>query len=168
MTIPLVILAVLAVIAGFIYTPFNGQFATWLTGESAEDHTNIIVILLSTAAGVIGILLGYLQYGPGKRGRTAPEGKVNPVFRLLERKYYVDELYELVFVRSLQGISKALNAFDRYVVDGLVRGVTAAAVGFGKASTRLQSGQLQTYGIVSLFGFAAIVVFVLLLGRRLW
>lgn len=168
MTLPLIVLATLAVIAGFVYTPFNGQFGTWLTGESAEEHTNVLVMILSTAAGVAGILIGYLLYGPGKRNRTAPGEKVNPLHRLLERKYYVDELYDILFVRSLKGIGVALNAFDRYVVDGVVRGVSALVVGFGKTSMRLQNGQVQTYGLVSLFGFVALVVLVLILGKGLW
>ncbi|MGZ9586306.1 NADH-quinone oxidoreductase subunit L [Paenibacillus marinisediminis] len=168
MTIPLIVLAVLAVVAGFVYTPFNGQFGTWLTGAPEEEHANILVIVLSSAAGIVGILLGYMLYGPGKRGRTAPGEQVNPVYRLLENKYYIDELYQLIIVRPLGAIGRALNAFDYYIVDGVVRGITAITVGFGKTSTRLQNGQLQTYGLISLFGFAALVVLVLALGRELW
>lgn len=168
MTIPLVILAVLAVVAGFIYTPFNSEFGTWLTGEPAEEHTNVIVMVLSAAVGVIGILLGYLKFGPGKQGRTASADKISPFYRLLERKYYIDELYQFIIVRPLAAIARMLDGFDRYIVDGIVRGISALAVGFGKAGIRVQNGQLQTYGILSLFGFIGLVVLVLALGRGLW
>lgn len=86
----------------------------------------------------------------------------------MANKFYIDELYQLIFVRSLAGLGRVLQAFDKWIVDGMVRLVSGAAVGIGKTSTRLQNGQLQTYGLMSLFGFAALIVFILALGRRFW
>src|SRR5690606_23510427 len=63
MTIPLVILAVLAIGAGFIQTPFTGWFGEWLTGSEAEHHEGgTLVMILSTLVGLLGIGLGYLMY----------------------------------------------------------------------------------------------------------
>ncbi|UHA75674.1 NADH-quinone oxidoreductase subunit L [Paenibacillus sp. 481] len=168
MTIPLIILAVMSIVAGFIYTPFNSSFETWLTGQPAQEHANVVVMVVSALVGILGIGIGYLIYGPKGSRRDGWGDKVKPVYRLLERKYYIDELYHVVFVRSLQGIGQVLKAIDRWVVDGIVRLVTGFAVGIGRTSTRVQNGQLQTYGLLSVFGFAALVLFVLALGRRFW
>ncbi|WP_028543924.1 NADH-quinone oxidoreductase subunit L [Paenibacillus taiwanensis] len=169
MTIPLVVLAVLALIAGFVYTPFNGQFGIWLTGEPAEDHANVLVMIISVAAGVCGVLLGYVLYRPGQSQRVDKlEQAAAPLFRVLERKYYIDELYNWLIVRPLRVIGKGLDIIDRYVVDGLVRFISAFVDGWGRTSTRVQNGQLQTYGIVSLFGFVALVLLMLALGRGFW
>ena len=44
-------------------------------------------------------------------------------YRLLARKYYVDEIYDRLFVRSLKGLGLILQAFDRFIVEGLVKGI---------------------------------------------
>ena len=168
MTVPLIILSVLAVVSGFVYTPWTGSFSTWLTGEEAGEHANVIVMVVSVLVGVLGIGIGYMIYGPGRSRRDGLQDSAGPVYRLLANKYYIDELYQIVFVRSLQGIGQVLKAIDKWVIDGLVRLVAGIMVGIGKTSTRLQNGQMQTYGLVSLFGFVGLVVLVLALGRRFW
>jgi NADH-quinone oxidoreductase subunit L len=164
MTVPLIVLAVLAAFSGFVFTPFNDGFGVWLTGQEAADHANAIVMVLSTVAGVAGIALGWLMYGKKSIARDAVSGKVPWLHTLIYRKYYIDELYDAVIVKPLKGVGVALRAFDVYVVDGIVRLCAAAGFGLGKLGARLQNGQVQAYGLIMLLGM--IILTVALMGRR--
>ncbi len=163
MTIPLIVLAVLAVVSGFVLTPGQPWLAEWLTGEGAE-HTSWIVIILSNAAGILGIVLGWLFFGKQALSSQSVVDKAPWVYNVLHRKYYIDELYENIIIKPLRILGLGLDMIDRYIVDGVVRLAGASAFGLGRAGSRLQNGQLQTYGLITLLGF---VVFVLaLVGRR--
>lgn len=164
MTVPLIILAVLAVVAGFVQTPFSSAFGDWLTGKHAAEHANSAVMVLSTLVGLAGILLGWLIYCKRSISQDAIVGKASWLHRLLYRKYYVDEAYEVVLIKPYGGLGLILNLIDVYVIDGLVRLATAIFVSIGKWSTRLQNGQMQTYGLITLLGL--VILTVVLVGRR--
>lgn len=162
MTFPLIVLAVLAVVAGFAMTPFNSWFGGWVTGEELVEAVHWPVIILSTVVGIAGIVLGYIMYG--RRGLTPAEAPANALHKLVYRKYYIDEIYGWVFVKPLKGLGLLLQLFDTYVVDGIVRLVGQCAVGLGRFSSRLQNGQMQRYGLITLFGI--VVLALALVGRR--
>lgn len=165
MTIPLIVLAVLAIGAGFVMTPFNGWFGEWLTGRTPEEHNAALVMILSTVVGLLGIGLGYLMYVSGKVSPAAIPNAAPWLHQLVQRKYYMDELYAAVIVKPLKGLGNVLNAFDYYVVDGLVRLSAAAVMGLGRVGSRLQNGQVQTYGLITLLG---LILFMLaFVGRRI-
>ncbi len=168
MTVPLIILAVLSVVAGFIEMPWEGmgRLGEWLTGTAAEHHGSNLVMIVSTAIGALGIYLGWLIYAKGTISRDIVTARAPWLTRLLERKYYIDELYHATFTLSLRAIGRALDAFDTYVIDGAVRLTAGAAVWFGRAGTRLQNGQVQTYGLLTVIG--VLVLIVAIAGRRLW
>ncbi|MCR2807487.1 NADH-quinone oxidoreductase subunit L [Paenibacillus soyae] len=168
MTIPLIVLAALAVAAGFVETPWNGWFGHWLTDGAGEAHGSAIAIVCSVAVGVLGVLAGWAIWG---RERGAGEaaatlaGRAPGLVRLAERKYYIDEAYEAVFVRGLRGIGAVLEAFDRYVVGGAVKLAGLAANAAGRLALRLQNGQVQTYSLAAVLGIIVIVLAVI--GRRM-
>jgi NADH-quinone oxidoreductase subunit L len=166
MTGPLVVLAVLAVVAGFVYTPFMPWLGGWLTGEPVEEHVNWAVILLSTAAAVGGIVLGWLIYGRKSISAESVASKLGWLYQLSYRKFYIDELYQMIVVRPIKGISFLLDRFDEIVVDGLVRFTAGATVWLGGVGSRLQNGQLQGYALITVFGFLILVL--ALVGRRFW
>lgn len=165
MTIPLIALAVLASIAGFVELPWNGWLSGWLSDEGIEPHGSVAVIILSIAAGLIGIVAGWLLYGKGIAGSQPLASRVPRLVKLAERKYYIDELYELVFVKSLRGLSACLAAFDTYVIGGAVKLAGSAASAAGKLGLRLQNGQVQTYGVAAVLG--VVVIAVVVIGRRM-
>ncbi|MFC5647734.1 NADH-quinone oxidoreductase subunit L [Paenibacillus solisilvae] len=167
MTIPLIVLAVLAIGAGFIQTPWNDTLGFWLTdGAEVENGGGGLVMVISAAVGILGIYLGWLVFVKGTIARDAVSARMPWLVRLLERKYYIDECYEYVIVKPLRGFGLALHAFDRYVVDGAVRLVSGSVVLLGKGGTRLQNGQVQTYGLITLFGLLILIAIVAL--RRFW
>ncbi|OPA75704.1 NADH-quinone oxidoreductase subunit L [Paenibacillus selenitireducens] len=166
MTIPLVILAVLAVVSGFVYTPFNSWFGTWLEGTETVEHANYAVMAISTIVGLLGIGLGWLIYRKHAISSEAIAGKLPWLTKLLANKYYIDELYHAIIVTPLRAIGGALAAFDQWVIDGIVRGVASLTLLTGRASTRMQNGQVQTYGLITLLG--CVLLIVAIVGRRLW
>ena len=166
MTIPLIVLAVLAVVSGFVETPFNGWLGGWLLGEEAEHHVSGLVMFVSAAVGLLGIYIGWLMYAKGTIRRDVVSSRVPGLVKVLERKYYIDEFYQVVFVKPLQGLGKLLELFDDYVVDGLVRlsGLTVGAV--GRLNSRLQSGQVQAYALTAVVGI--VILMLAIAGRRFW
>lgn len=168
MTIPLVVLGVLAVVAGFIELPFagTGYFSEWLTGEAAVHHNTGLVMIVSTAVGLLGIYLGWLIFAKGTIPSDLVSARAPWLTRLLERKYYIDEIYHAVFTVSLRAIGRGINAFDEYVIGGAVRLVGGAAVWTGRLGSRMQNGQVQSYG---LFAVVALVILIAAIaGRRFW
>ncbi|MCR8645080.1 NADH-quinone oxidoreductase subunit L [Paenibacillus sp. N1-5-1-14] len=164
MTLPLIVLAVLAVVAGFVMTPFNPWLGGFLTGEHHEEAVNLVVIILSVAVGLLGIVVGYVLYYKRPVQLPNAEKKPSALYNLLQRKYYIDEIYDWIIVTPLKGFGWLLQLFDEYVVDGLVRLTTSSVVGLGRIGSRLQNGQVQRYGLVSLIGL--IILMLALVARR--
>jgi NADH-quinone oxidoreductase subunit L len=166
MTIPLLILAVLAVVAGFIETPFNGWFGQWLMGEGDQHQASGLVMVVSTAVGLLGLYIGWLIFVKGTIRRDAVSSRIPGIAKLLERKYYIDELYEVLFVKPLYGLGKVVELFDEYVVDGVVRMTGYSVSALGRLNSRLQSGQVQGYALTALIGI--VVLLLAIAGRRFW
>lgn len=156
------ILAVLALVAGFVNLPTGPWFANWLTGNEFEGHLDIPVLVISTLVGFLGLTLGWMLYG--RKTRKQDESEPSGLYRLLQNKYYIDELYQIVFVQLVKGISHVLHAFDRYVIGGAVKMVAGSALAIGRLGTRMQNGQIQTYGLVMVLGFVILIIAVV--GRR--
>ncbi|MFD0714916.1 NADH-quinone oxidoreductase subunit L [Paenibacillus sp. GCM10027626] len=167
MTTPLIVLALLTIAAGFIETPWNNTLGRWLSDDGTAAHTGGgLVMVISAAVGILGLYLGWLVFVKGMIARDLISSRMPWLVRLLERGYYLDELYQLIFVRGLRSLGTLLQAIDDYVVGGFVRLVGGAAVVFGKGGTRLQNGQVQTYGVITVLGL--IVLIVAIAGRRFW
>ncbi|WP_010278988.1 NADH-quinone oxidoreductase subunit L [Paenibacillus senegalensis] len=167
MTTPMIILAVLAIVAGFVFIPqVNPWLGEWLTGEAAEETLNWIVIVLSNLVALAGIFAGWLVYAR-KSGAVEQDPwaqKVPALHRLLSRNYFIDEVYQWLIVRPLRGLGHILRLVDEFIVDGIVRLVSGAVVALGYQGTRWQNGQIQTYGLLTLLGFVILVL--ALVGRR--
>jgi NADH-quinone oxidoreductase subunit L len=133
MTMPLVVLAAGAVLAGFIGLPAvlgGSQFAHWLEPviHAHEEHHGSLALewgLMALSVGVasLGAFVAYLMY---RRESLSPEIFTNLAggffYRLFDRKWYVDEIYQVLFVNGSLLLAKLLSAFDAYVIDGIVNG----------------------------------------------
>lgn len=133
MTLPLVVLAAGAVLAGFIGLPAvlgGSQFAHWLEpvihahGEAHGSHELEWGLMgLSVAVAASGAFIAYLMY---RRELLSPAIFANlaggALYRLFDRKWYFDEIYQVVFVNGTLLLARALSAFDAYVIDGIVNG----------------------------------------------
>ncbi|MFC4777861.1 NADH-quinone oxidoreductase subunit L [Paenibacillus sp. GCM10023252] len=166
MTVPLLVLAFLSLTSGFLETPWNPMLGSWLSGEAEEAHASGLVIIASIAVSVLGIYIGWLLYGKGSIRRDLVSSSAPWLVKLPQRKYYIDEVYEVLIVAPLRGIGHALTAFDRYVVDGVVRGIQSMTSTFGMNTARVQNGQVQTYGLAAALGL--VIMIIAIVGRRFW
>ena len=182
MTVPLVVLAVLSVIGGWIGIPavLTGDvdvniFHRWLapavgghhaaaTAAAAEHDasTELGLMALAVVIALAGIGLAWLVYrrGEGRAGRLA--ARSGPVYVLLRNLYWVDELYDATIVRPFYAVSRYFNGFDRFVVDGLVNATAFAADLAGQAMKRFQTGLVRNYALMFLLGVVAILYFLAL------
>ena len=186
MTVPLVILAVLSVSVGFLNaTPFGIHlFADWVFfHEPHHAAFNYGFAAIAIVGAALGIGVGYRLYA-GWRDRD-PVRKLGPLYRFLDRKYLLDDIYLRGIVRPIQyPIARAVNWTNRYILDGIVHlvawvtrklgGVTAAvdrnlvdgavnrvAIGTGWTGGLLryvQSGNVQRYAVLLFTGVVILTV----------
>ena len=138
-TAPLVILAVFSVFVGLLNAPGILKFTEWTDNQTVlsagmEHHEFIpVTALLSVAVGLGGIATAFLYYWRGVRLPIKADGAGKPVYKLLENKYYLDNLYEGVIVKGIrEPIARAAYWFNQHVLDGVVNGVGVAARGLAK------------------------------------
>jgi NADH-quinone oxidoreductase subunit L len=173
MAVPLWILAILAAAAGVWGLPSQegSAIAHFLepvlrpVAGAAEPHHGPAwgLMAVSVAAALAGIAVAVQMYGRGGIDLGKIGVPQNAVHRILLNKYYVDELYDGLFVRPLFRLATwCAQAFDLGVIDGAVNGV-AELVGRAAAGLRrVQTGFVMNYALTMLIGVVA------LLGLLLW
>lgn len=138
MTMPLVILASIAVVIGFINAPtFNHWFSHFVFHK--EPHiasSSFFVMGSATVAWVLGIFIAVAAYVFGWIRTSAIRKAVGPVYNLLEERYYVDDFYNLVFVKGTVLLARVVGWFDRVVIDGFVNLVGLGSASFAGATAR--------------------------------
>jgi NADH-quinone oxidoreductase subunit L len=141
---PLVVLAVLAIGAGFA-TPLVPHLLTYSLGQLpvTPEHAPKFVLFLGTAAGVIGLFIAWAGY----QRRIFDPGRVRaalgPVATVLRHRYYVDDVFEAVYRSAYLSVSAAVGWLDRYVVDGVVNAVTWLTWTVAGRMGAIQSGRVQ-------------------------
>jgi NADH-quinone oxidoreductase subunit L len=158
---PMAFLAALSVLSGFVQFPSHA-LGDWLSeGASLAavgGASPVWVPLLATVVSLAGIALAWMIYYKGSLAAETFSRPLPWLYRILYRKYYVDEAYQFTIVKSLKGLGVFLRGFDRWVVDGLV-GLTAWITQLlGRLGSRLQNGQLQTYAVISLIGLVLLLI----------
>ena len=175
MVAPLAILAVPAVLSGFLNLPGIGAFGEFLTtnsvAEAMGEHAHLpfdpVLATVSTIVALTGIWLGWTMYGERS---LSPDvfGKAfgGIPYRILVNKYGLDELYERYIgqLGLLEGVCTALSLGDRYGVDGVVNGVGRVTRLVGAGLRRIETGQVQLYGLSIFVGVVAIAAAVLFRG----
>lgn len=170
MTFPMIVLAVLAVVAGYVNTPWFGTFlGDWLTeGTTALGPAHITgpswIMVLATFVSLGGIYLAYLIYAKQSIPRDWASSRAPHTYNLLLNKYYVDEFYELTIVKLTKGISLFLQWIDQYIVEGIIKTVVGIIRGLGLIGSKVQNGQVQLYGTVAFVGLAVLVVIFVVTG----
>jgi NADH-quinone oxidoreductase subunit L len=183
MIAPLVVLAFLSIVGGWVGLPLQEgghAFERWMrpvmesgavaqalaqagghagvAGAAGAAHeigagTEWMLILVSVAAALIGILMAFAIYlrQPGRA--TALRERFQGVYELLLHKYWVDELYDAIVVRPLMLASDTLWRFwDTKVVDGFVNGVAGTMEGVSAVLRLFQTGYVGTYALFITLG----------------
>jgi NADH-quinone oxidoreductase subunit L len=176
MTIPLVILAILSVVGGFIGLPHAvgehfGMHWHWLDhylegtlvmpALHMEVGTEILLMTLATLVAVGSILYAWLIYK--KRGELALEDEEieSGAHQLLLNKYWFDELYDKLIRKPVDAMSKFFGKYiEPYLIDGLVEGSGTATEAGGNKLRLLQSGSLFVYILIFTIGLIALLIFI--------
>ena len=159
MTGPLIVLAGLSIIGGYFSVPhfLEAVFA------HQPAHVSFVIRYLPTLVGLAGIWLAYVLYvrEPSRAARLSQQ--LAGLHGLLLNKYYIDEIYQAVFVRPVLLASQWLwQVWDTQVIDRLVNGTAQTADASGSALRLWQTGNVQTYALSFLAGA------MLILGYYLW
>jgi len=173
MTVPLIVLGVLSVSAGWIGLPGGlngiGGFLSTVAGfpgghggeEAAVAHG--VVIGLSVAAAMIGWAAAYLCYVRRPELPAVWAARLTTLHQLSLNKWYVDELYDRLFVRPTVKLALALwRGVDVRIIDGAVNGIGSTVRRWGQRAQLVQSGQLQHYALLMACGLAMLVGFYLI------
>lgn len=199
MTVPLIILAILSIVGGWIGIPAalggSDYFHHWLApifehGVPAAEHhastgigfTGIaeaaehgavhggmshLVIEWGLMAGslvlaLLGIGIAYFLYLVDPKAPVEIAGQFKSIHRTLYNKYYIDELYDALFVQPIRRGSEWLwHAFDDGFIDGTINGAARIVGGFSSVLKRIQTGLAQQYAVLMLAGIVVLVAYYL-------
>jgi NADH-quinone oxidoreductase subunit L len=165
MTVPLIVLAVLSAVVGFAGIPAHGLngiehfLSPAIPGPKghSEAHTGgglfFILMFLSVVAAFGGWGLAYRWYvkQPAVPARLAE--RFRPAYNLFLNKWYVDELFDAVFVRPTVRAARWMwDVIDVGVIDRMVNGAAALVQGAGRVLRLIQSGQIQQYALMMVIG----------------
>ncbi|WP_088188140.1 NADH-quinone oxidoreductase subunit L [Desulfosporosinus sp. FKA] len=157
MTIPLVILACFSAIGGLAALPEHNFSFFIHFGEFEPEAMNWGLAGISVVAGLLGIGFAYYIYVKEAIKAESIAARFPIVYRILNNKYYIDEVYLWLIHHIMDGLGKVLYFIDIYIVDGIINGIALLTRGSAKVLRRTGTGQLQTYAMV--FFFAVVVIF---------
>lgn len=168
-TLPLVVLALLSVFGGALNLPGTHWLETWLEHSlhvSVAGHFVLTVALISTGVALAGLFLAWLVYGRKplfQNGQPDPLLRpLNGLFRALENKWWVDELYHALIVKPYQSLSAfAADSIDQGVIDGIVNGFGSVVNRGAKAWRRLQNGYIRSYALTIVVGVVLVITYLI-------
>ena len=170
MLAPLVVLATGAVVTGFSFEGWfigegwrefwHGSIVNASTNTVLDDmhHVPLIISLLPTLLGVLGIALAYVMYVavPALPARLA--AAMPRVYDFVLNKWYFDELYNAVFVRPAIWLARTLwQVGDAQVIDGIPNGIAALTTDSSAQVVRIQTGSIAVYAFTMLIGLVLLV-----------
>jgi NADH-quinone oxidoreductase subunit L len=184
MTVPLMVLAGLSLVAGLVNAPGIGLFSEWVHfGAGEHEPFNLGMAAVSILGALAGIVVGYRLYARWRE--RDPVRALGPVYTVLDRKYYLDDIYLGGVVRPTQyklsaavdwsnrvildGIvhafawftrlfSRITDAVDRQLVDGAVNTVAIGTGWTGGLLRYIQSGNVQRYAVLLFAGVTILAV----------
>lgn len=171
MTIPLVILAILSAVGGFVgmpeifvenghklgdfLSPVFAHSSHLVAAHSVSHQTELILIIVSVILIAIVSVWAWNKYKNG----VAESEQANGFVTAIKNKFYVDEAYDWIIVKPMNSLSRLLdNIIDRKGIDGLVNGV-GRGVNYGSRQLRLlQSGQVGSYLLLMVIGMLLLFI----------
>ena len=165
MTVPLIILAVLSAIAGFVNIPalFGGteSLTHFLSPVIQQTHQTTLshateYMLMGGAVVLISAVISWAYF---KFKNYEPKEETSSFGKTLENKWYVDEFYNSILVKPLQAIAAFFNTIvEKKGIDGMVNGV-GKVVNYGSRQIRLlQSGQIGNYVLLMVLGILVLFI----------
>lgn len=182
MTIPLIVLAILSVIGGWIGIPeiFSGEhgniFHGWLAPifkdaeaklalYSLHSHSEeLLLMAISVTAALLSMFAAYKIYTQRAEIADKVASTFNGIYRVLYNKYYVDEVYEATIIKPIQQTSEKFlwKIADNKIIDGLVNGVAQLVDSISDVIKKMQTGVAQFYAFIMMGGIAVALFWIII------
>ena len=166
MTIPMILLALGSVSAGFIFN-MGDRFINFLaplfhagdSGHGEKEHLlpPIVVSALALTAVAIGVSIAIAKYGRGKAIPAVAPSDVSLWTKVARRDLLQDDFNETLFMRPGQELTKALAVIDEKVIDGAVRGVGSITLDVASGVRKTQTGFVRSYALWVIVGAVGIL-----------
>jgi NADH-quinone oxidoreductase subunit L len=188
MLVPLIILAILSLVGGWVGIPEvlggGNHFEKFLApvfevhatatevapASPAEPHgpSEITLPVAATGAALVGFLLALWMYWLRPQLHVRIRERLRGAYRVLENKYWVDEVYAAMIVGPLIGLSRAVlwRGIDAGVIDGTLNGSASVARELSDSVRHMQSGNIRSYAGWVAVGAACVLVYMIWLGAR--
>ncbi len=175
MIVPLVVLAFLALLGGYVGLPHflgssaiegflspvfeeGAHHAAEAGAHAANVGLEVAFLLISVVVALSGIGLAYFMYVAKPTLPVKLAKGLGLLYTLLSNKYYVDELYMAIAVNPLKGLAGWLaRIFDARGIDGLVNGLAAFFGWSGQTTRKVQTGSVRNYALSMLLGVVVLV-----------
>ena len=175
MTLPLIVLAILSVVGGFIGVPESLGGHHWLEhylapvfagstkilGEQTlTQNTEWILMGISVGGAVLALLYAYIKYVKNSHVPVEDTGERPALANLSYNKFYIDEIYDALIRKPLDALSGFFyKVVDKLGIDGLVNGLGNGAVETSKGLRLLQTGNVGFYIFMMVAGIIALLIY---------
>ncbi|MGD0444326.1 MAG: NADH-quinone oxidoreductase subunit L [Edaphobacter sp.] len=184
MTIPLAILALFSIVGGWVGVPaalgghdeighfldpvFAGGTASEAAAATSSHGLELGLAAVSVLVALIGFYIAYIFYYKKPGAAAALASRMPALYRLVEDKFYVDEVYGF-FVMVVMMFSRFVlgGLIDGGIVNGTGAAAGATTQGLSSLVRRVQSGNIRSYAGWLAFGAAAVLI-VMIFGRSIW
>jgi len=175
MTLPLIVLAVLSVVGGFMGAPmfvgkhyladylapiftYSKQLLPAAFNTEPEHNTELMLMGISVLVAVVGIVLAYVMYVARAQRPAEDDAPRSAPENLVYHKYYVDELYNNLIVKPVMALSTGLYKFvENGIIDPIANGVGRVTLAGGQLLRNVQTGSVETYLILMVLGIVLIL-----------
>lgn len=173
MTFPLMILALLSLVGGllnlphFLHLPNAGWLSHWLQplmlnappAHHLSESTEMSLMIFTTSMSILVLIVSYFIYSK-KENLPVADAQQSSFARLIANKFYVDELYDTLFVKPINLLSKLLFSMaDNFLIDGIVNGVGNTVKALGKEMKLTQDGNIERYVLGMVLGILTLLLF---------
>ncbi len=167
MTLPLMVLAIPSIFVGLVGTPLGNYFEYFIHAPSekitevpAEGFTPEFLLMggSSIGIGLIGISLAILIYLQKNIDPNAIAKSIEPLYKLSKNKWYIDEIYETIFVNGSRRLARQVLEVDAKIVDGVVNLAGFVTVVTGEGLKYFENGKAQFYALVIFIGVLGFVI----------
>jgi len=167
MTFPLIVLAIPSMLIGLVGTPLGNYFEYFIHAPSekitevpVEGFTPEFLLMggSSVGIGLIGISLAILMYMQKKIDPSAIAKAIPVLYQFSKNKWYIDEIYEAVFVTGSRRLARQVLEVDAKIVDGVVNLAGFVTVVSGEGLKYFENGKAQFYALVIFIGVLGLVI----------
>lgn len=168
MAVPVMILAAISLVLGFIEHPFekfvSGSATQFHPVQHAAEHgfDHNLLLILGVSSGLIGIILAWIEFGRGGSARKGFLSRFPAIWKLFDYRWYMDILFRKILDNFIYaGLTRLFTKNDRKIIDGGIDGICFFTQAGGRLFSFLQSGMLQYNLLIMIMAAGFLVLYFL-------